>query len=44
MTLTAMSMAEDERTKNIFSGTWSFNKREEIFSAVESQNGFAGWI
>ena len=31
--LTAMSMAEDERTKKIFSGT--FNKHLEIVSAVE---------
>ena len=33
MILTAMSMAEDERTKKIFSGT--FNKHLEIVSAVE---------
>ena len=44
MALTAMSMAEDDITNKILSGTWSFNKREEIFSAVESENGFAGWI
>ena len=24
-----MNMAEDERTKKIFSGTWSFNKSEK---------------